>query len=180
MTPFKIIFPMELTPYKYYDNDYELDFDSSLINAQWDFSERFRDSPWSILLGGTEYFFEVGDFSYIWGELPNFLHQCVNDQLPYAYLHFADQGTDTILLVEPASENRLLISIVRNYFDHIRADTTLDLDSLGVQRIAVSKHEFLAEWLIVVNTMNRLLVEHNLIARDDPSIPEYLALLPTQ
>jgi hypothetical protein len=174
---FKINFPIELTPYKYYI-DSEPDFDSKLVNAQWDFGDRFVDSPWSILLGDKEYYFEVNDISYVWRELPDLLHQCIEGQDSVVKFYFASQHTDTVLFVEHSSDDNSLISIVRNHSDRgFRGPPITDQD---FQHVSVSTRLFLSEWRTLADTMIRLLVEYQLITVDDPSIQEFLNLMPTE
>jgi hypothetical protein len=184
MSEFEIVFPMQLEKYKYYMPIDTLKDDlPNIIYAELEFDELYLDSPWYIWLGGEEYYFEVGDISYIWDKLPTLLNQCVDPNPDMVMFGFNAQGTDTRLIVEKATAIEFYVSVISprthpNYWDYVLRDSTLD--DLKLQRIIVPKQHFLHEWRTFADTMIRLLVEHNLIDPDDPSIHEYLAQFPTE
>ncbi|MBZ0295987.1 MAG: hypothetical protein K8L99_25735 [Anaerolineae bacterium] len=182
MKAFEIQLPSEMgkSPYYYEMPDVFREDIDNLRYAVLNFSEWYGsiENQWQVVIHDDIYRHYVRDIKLMWDFIPYHLQEVVA-ATPSAMIDIYEQSIEFYVEVEPADEGNVMVSIILGEEDYRRNEWFKPSPKPAQSPIVqVKREDYIREWWKFVRWMVDLLITHQWIAPDDPSLRAYLDKMP--
>ncbi len=179
MTNFEIKLPDSLEKYPGYTPE-ERDIDEGWTNLEFgviEFCRRYMiGNYYHLSLGGEVYPLEVYELYIWWSAIPDHLKGVLTDETE-TQIDIVSSETGFYIVVNPLDEAHISVSI-ESYSISLQAFVPPIPNAENSQNVAVKREDYIREWWKLVDWTIAHLLNEQLISADDPSLMEYLALMP--
>lgn len=186
MTNFEIKLPDNLEKYHDYTPE-ERDPGDDRTNLEFGVKEFCRryliGNHYHLFLDGGAYPLYLDQIYTWWSDIPYHLQDVVTDK-PEMIIRILTQSTSFYIVANPLNEAHISVSfdVEEDYYQRLKALAAQQglaiPNAEKVQNIPVKREDYIREWWKLADWTIGHLLNEQLLSADDPSLVEYLAMMP--